>query len=55
MLLNPQVFLPERFDMVEVFRSIFLYYIRSICTDKGARIAAEHFARLQAALANGWG
>ena len=55
MLLNPQVFLPERFNIVGVFRSIFLYYIRSICTDKGARITAEHFARLQAALAIGWG
>ena len=55
MLLNPQVFLPERFNMVEVFRSIFLYYIRSICTDKDARITAEHFARLRVALAIGWG
>lgn len=46
MLLNPQVFSPDRFNMAEVFRSIFLYYIRGICTDEGARIAAEHFARL---------
>ena len=55
MLPNPQVFLPERLNMVGVFRSIFLYYIRSICTDKGARITAEHFARLQVTLAIGWG
>lgn len=46
MMLNPQVFPPDRFNMAEVFRSIFLYYIRGICTDEGARIAAEHFARL---------
>lgn len=46
MLLNPQTFPPERFSPAEVFRSIFLYYIRGICTDEGARIAAEHFARL---------
>lgn len=46
MLLNPQVFPPDRYNMREVFRSIFLYYIRGICTDEGARIAAEHFARL---------
>ncbi|MBF9235792.1 hypothetical protein I2I05_00140 [Hymenobacter sp. BT683] len=46
MMLNPQVFPPERFNMGEVFRSIFLYYIRGICTDEGGRIAAEHFARL---------
>lgn len=46
MLLNPQVFPPDRFNMAEVFRSIFLYYIRGLCTDEGARIAADHFARL---------
>jgi len=46
MLLNPHVFPPERYNMAEVFRSIFLYYVRGICTDDGARIAAEHFARL---------
>ena len=46
MLLNPQVFPPDRYNMREVFRSIFLYYIRGICTDEGARIAAEHFAQL---------
>ena len=46
MMLNPQVFPPDRYNMREVFRSIFLYYIRGICTDEGARIAAGHFARL---------
>lgn len=46
LLLNPQVFPPDRYNMREVFRSIFLYYIRGICTEEGARIAAEHFARL---------
>ena len=45
-LFSPSVFPPDRFNMAEVFRSIFLYYIRGICTDEGARIAAEHFARL---------
>jgi AcrR family transcriptional regulator len=45
-MLNPLIFPPERFSPAEVFRSIFLYYIRGICTDEGARIAAEHFARL---------
>ena len=46
MLLNPAVFPPDRYNMSEVFRSIFLYYIRGLCTDEGARISAEHFARL---------
>ncbi|MDB5233951.1 MAG: hypothetical protein JWR44_944 [Hymenobacter sp.] len=46
LMLNPQIFPPDRYNMSEVFRSIFLYYIRGICTDEGSRIAAEHFARL---------
>jgi len=46
LLLNPQVFPPDRFNMSEVFRSIFLYYVRGICTEEGSRVAAEHFARL---------
>ena len=46
LMLNLPVFPPDRFNMAEVFRSIFLYYIRGICTDERPRIAAEHFARL---------
>ena len=46
MVLNPLVFPPGWFGPAKVFRSIFLYYIRGICTDEGARIAAKHFARL---------
>ncbi|GAB2708413.1 hypothetical protein GCM10011495_34710 [Hymenobacter frigidus] len=46
MLLNPSVFPPARFNMAEVLRSIFLYYIRGICTDEEARITAEYFAQL---------
>ncbi len=46
MMLNPSVFPPDRFNIAEVFRSIFLYYVRGICTDEGARVAADHFARL---------
>ena len=44
--INLPVFPPDRFNMAEVFRNIFLYYIRGICTDERPRIAAEHFARL---------
>lgn len=46
MLLNPQIFPPDRYNMAEVFRSIFLYYVRGLCTEEGARIAANHFSRL---------
>lgn len=45
MMLDPQVFPPERFNLAEVFRSIYLYYIRGICTDNGSRLAEAFFAR----------
>ncbi|OGX88348.1 hypothetical protein BEN48_09690 [Hymenobacter glacialis] len=46
MMLNPVIFPPDRYNMAEVFRSIFLYYIRGLCTDEGARVSADHFARI---------
>ena len=46
MVLNPLIVPSGRFGPAEAFRSIFLHYIRGICTDEGARIAAGHFARL---------
>jgi AcrR family transcriptional regulator len=45
MMLNPVVFPPERYNLAEVFRSIYLYYIRGICTESGARLAEAFFAR----------
>ncbi|MGV3505064.1 MAG: TetR/AcrR family transcriptional regulator [Adhaeribacter sp.] len=45
MMLNPQVFPPDRFNLAEVFRSIYLYYIRGICTDAGSRLAEAFFSR----------
>jgi hypothetical protein len=45
MVLNPVVFPPERYNLAEVFRSIYLYYIRGICTDAGARVVEAFFAR----------
>ena len=44
--ITPGIFPPGSFQVVEIFRSIFLYYIRGLCTDQGARLAAEHFARM---------
>ena len=45
MLLNPTVFSPDRYNLAEVFRSIYLYYIRGICTDNGAKLADAFFTR----------
>lgn len=44
-VLTPNIF-PPMVSTAEVFRSVFLYYIRGLCTDAGARQAAEHFARM---------
>ncbi len=45
-VLTPGIFPAGSFQVAEIFRSIFLYYIRGLCTDQGARLAAEHFARI---------
>ncbi|MHC2992652.1 hypothetical protein OB13_14070 [Pontibacter sp. HJ8] len=45
MMVNPAVFPPERYDLSEVFRSIYFYYVRGICTDAGGKLAEEYFSR----------
>ncbi|NEM96427.1 TetR/AcrR family transcriptional regulator [Pontibacter burrus] len=45
MLVNPAVFPPAKYNLAEVFRSIYLYYVRGICTDKGGRLAEEFFSK----------
>lgn len=44
-VLTPNIF-PPMVSTAEIFRSVFLYYIRGLCTEAGARQAAEHFARM---------
>jgi len=43
-VLTPNIF-PPMVSSAEIFRSVFLYYIRGLCTPEGAQQAAEHFAR----------
>jgi AcrR family transcriptional regulator len=45
MMINPRSFPPERYDLAEVFRSIYLYYIRGICTDMGGKLAESFFSK----------
>lgn len=45
MIINPVAFPPDKFELSEVFRSIYLYYIRGLCTEKGGRLAEEVFSR----------
>ncbi len=45
MMINPAVFPPQKYNLSEVFRSIYLYYVRGICTDAGGKMAEEYFSR----------
>lgn len=42
---NTHLFPKHRYNMGEVFRSIFLYYLLGICTEKGSHIAEEFFSQ----------
>ncbi|MDX5481346.1 MAG: TetR/AcrR family transcriptional regulator [Hymenobacteraceae bacterium] len=46
LILNPAVFSPDRYDLGEVFRSVYLYYVRGICTEQGGKLAEEYFSRI---------
>lgn len=41
---NTHLFPKHRYNMDEVFRSIFLYYIQGICTEAGRHIAEDFFS-----------
>ncbi|MHA6248532.1 TetR/AcrR family transcriptional regulator [Pontibacter sp. CAU 1760] len=45
MMINPMIFPPDRYSLPEVFRSIYLYYVRGICTEVGGKMAEEYFAK----------
>jgi AcrR family transcriptional regulator len=46
MVLNEQIFPSSRYDVAEVFRSVYLYYVRGLCTDDGIKAASAYFARM---------
>jgi AcrR family transcriptional regulator len=46
MVLNPVVFPTDHYNISEVFRSVYLYYARGICTDAGSKLAEEYFAKI---------
>jgi AcrR family transcriptional regulator len=45
MMINPSIFPPDKYSLPEVFRSIYLYYVRGICTETGGKQAEEFFAK----------
>lgn len=44
LIINPIAFPPDKFELGEVFRSIYLYYIRGLCTDKGMKVLDTFFS-----------
>ena len=45
MIINPVAFPSDKYDLSEVFRSVYLYYMRGLCTDKGGKLAEEFFSK----------
>jgi AcrR family transcriptional regulator len=45
-VLNEQIFPSNRYDVAEVFRSVYLYYVRGLCTEEGLKAASAHFSRM---------
>ena len=46
LILNEEMFPPDHTNQADVYRNIFFYYVRGLCTDEGARLATSHFARM---------
>jgi hypothetical protein len=46
LILNEDIFPPDFNNLADVYRNIFFYYVRGLCTQEGARLAASHFTRM---------
>ncbi|GAA3938178.1 TetR/AcrR family transcriptional regulator [Hymenobacter algoricola] len=46
LVLNEKIFPANRYDVAEVFRSVYLYYVRGLCTEEGIKAAAAYFSRM---------
>lgn len=46
MVFNHELFPPDQYSRAEVFRAVYFYYIRGLCTAEGLRLAAAHFSKL---------
>lgn len=42
---NETYFPPDHTNLAEVYRNIFFYYVRGLCTEEGARLTTVHFAK----------
>jgi hypothetical protein len=46
LVVNEQLFPPDYNNLADVYRNIFFYYVRGLCTEEGARLATTHFLRM---------
>lgn len=46
LILNEEIFPADYTNQADVYRNIFFYYVRGLCTEEGARLATSHFARM---------
>lgn len=46
LLMNPEIFPPKRYNLLEVYRSIFFYYLRGLCVDEYCYKAEEFFSHI---------
>jgi AcrR family transcriptional regulator len=46
MVFNHELFPPDQYSRADVFRGVYFYYLRGLCTTEGLRLGAEHFSRL---------
>lgn len=46
LILNEDVFPPDSTNQADLYRNIFFYYVRGLCTEDGIRLATSHFTRM---------
>jgi len=46
LVVNEEIFPPDFTNLADVYRNIFFYYVRGLCTKEGLRLATAHFARM---------
>lgn len=46
LVLDENIFPPDFTNLADVYRNIFFYYVRGLCTEEGIRLATSHFARM---------
>lgn len=45
LITNEAYFPPDYTNLAEVYRNIYFYYVRGLCTEEGARLTSVHFSK----------